>query len=151
MPRLFEPAPKPVSLLGYHRILSPTSGVRVSPLCLGAMNFGDAWAEHLGKCDKKTTYEILDYFYANGGNFIDTANNYQDEESERWIGEWMKEKGNRDEIVLATKFTSYFPVAREVGVRSNFQGNHAKSLRISLEASLEKLATDYIDLLYIHW
>ena len=57
----------------------------------------------MGDMDKKTTFEILDYFYEQGGNFIDTSNNYQDQESETWIGEWMKKRNNRDEIVLATK------------------------------------------------
>lgn len=61
----------------------------------------------MGKCDKNTAFEILDYFYDQGGNFIDTANNYQDEESEIWLGEWMKKRGNRDEIVLATKVRTY--------------------------------------------
>ncbi|KAL8715765.1 MAG: hypothetical protein Q9220_000432 [cf. Caloplaca sp. 1 TL-2023] len=146
----FPPAPKPKTLLGYHRILSPTAGVRVSPICLGAMNFGNAWKEFLGECDKKTAFEILDYFYENGGNFIDTANNYQGEESETWIGEWMAERKNRDEIVLATKFTTGYPPGPKV-VKANYQGNHAKSLKVSLEASLKKLQTDYIDLLYLHW
>ena len=147
---IFQEAPKPKSLLGYHRILSPTAGVRVSPLCLGAMNFGDAWKGFLGECDKKTSFEILDYFYDNGGNFIDTANNYQKEESEIWIGEWMAERANREELVLATKFTTNFP-GETKHVKSNYQGNHAKSLKISIDASLKKLQTHYIDLLYLHW
>lgn len=71
---LFPLAAKPKSLLGYHRILSPTAGVRVSPLCLGAMNFGDAWKGMLGECDKATSFAIMDEFYENGGNFIDTGN-----------------------------------------------------------------------------
>ncbi|KAL8728107.1 MAG: hypothetical protein Q9166_005632 [cf. Caloplaca sp. 2 TL-2023] len=148
----FAPAPKPKSLLGFHRILSPTAGVRVSPLCLGAMNFGDAWEQFLGKCSKDTVYDILDFFYENGGNFIDTSNNYQNEESETWIGDWLTERKNRDEMVIATKFTTGmgFP-ATQKGIRANFQGNHSKSLKVSLEASLKKLQTDYIDLLYVHW
>jgi hypothetical protein len=72
MPGPFGEAPVAKSLLDFQRVLSPTAGVRVSPLCLGAMNFGDAWTELMGKCDKKTTFEILDYFYEQGGNFIDT-------------------------------------------------------------------------------
>lgn len=52
----------------------------------------------MGACDQKTTESILDYFYEQGGNFIDTANNYQFGESETWIGEWMKKRGNRDEM-----------------------------------------------------
>ncbi|KAK8212037.1 aryl-alcohol dehydrogenase-like protein [Phyllosticta capitalensis] len=147
----FAPAPQPKSALGYHRILSTTAGIRVSPLCLGAMNFGDAWSEFMGKCDKKATFEILDYFYEQGGNFIDTANNYQNEESEQWIGDWMKERGIRDQIVLATKFTTNYRQGGPEKLKTNFQGNHSKSLRLSVEASLKKLQTDYIDVLYLHW
>jgi len=59
----------------------------------------------------------------------------------------MEQRGNRDEIVLATKFTTYFPgPGTDPKIRSNHQGNHAKSLRVSLEASLRKLKTSYIDL-----
>ncbi|TKA66471.1 Norsolorinic acid reductase A [Friedmanniomyces simplex] len=148
----FPPAKKPNSLLGYHRILSPTAGVRVSPLCLGAMNFGEAWKAFLGECSKDTAFEMLDYFYEQGGNFIDTANNYQNEESETWIGEWMQKHGNRDEMVIATKFTTGFrPQDAPENVKANFQGNHAKSLHVSVKHSLKKLQTDYIDLLYVHW
>lgn len=94
----FPPPPKPVSVLGRHRILSPTAGVRVSPLCLGGMNFGDAWKDALGECTKETSFAMLDYFYSQGGNFIDTAVNYQFGESEQWIGEWMEARGKRDEM-----------------------------------------------------
>lgn len=146
----FQPAPKPKSILGYHRVLAPTAGVRVSPLCLGAMNFGEAWSGILGECSKETSFEMLDYFFENGGNFIDTSNNYQSEETEKWLGEWMESRQNRDQIVLATKFTSLYP-SEQVTIKSNYTGNHSKSLRVSLEASLKKLQTSYIDLLYIHW
>lgn len=98
-------APPPKSPLARYRILSPTANVRVSPLCLGAMNFGVAWADQMGACDQKTTEEILDFFYEQGGNFIDTANNYQAEQSEKWIGEWMKKRGVRDQMgMLITSF-----------------------------------------------
>jgi hypothetical protein len=60
------------SPLRRHRLLAPTAAVLVSPICLGGMNFGDAWKAKLGECDKETTFEILDYFYQMGGNFIDT-------------------------------------------------------------------------------
>lgn len=79
--------PPPRSPLDRHRQLTPSASVRVSPLCLGAMNFGDAWKDSLGECPKETAVEILDYFVSQGGNFIDTANNYRNEESEKWIGE----------------------------------------------------------------
>ncbi|KAL9130688.1 MAG: hypothetical protein Q9175_006959 [Cornicularia normoerica] len=142
--------PKPKSLLDYHRVLAPTAGVRASPLCLGAMNFGEAWSGNLGECNKDTSFGMLDYFFENGGNFIDTANNYQNEETEKWLGEWMESRQNRDQIVLATKFTSPYP-SEPVKIKSNYLGNSSKSLRVSLEASLNKLQTRCIDLLYVHW
>ena len=104
----------------------------------------------MGKCDKQTAYSILDHFYQSGGNFVDTANIYQDGESETWIGEWMTERQNREELVVATKFTSGF-VPGTKGIKANFQGNHAKSLRASLARSLRNLQTDYVDLLYVHF
>ncbi|KAH6614149.1 NADP-dependent oxidoreductase domain-containing protein [Boeremia exigua] len=148
----FGDLPVAKSLLDFQRVLSPTAGVRVSPLCLGAGNFGDAWSEAFGVCDKKTSFEILDYFYDQGGNFIDTANLYQDEQSETWIGEWMQKRGRRDEMVIATKFSSLYPAPKtRPRMAANFAGNSTKSLHLSLEASLKKLQTDYVDLLYIHW
>jgi aryl-alcohol dehydrogenase-like predicted oxidoreductase len=120
----FAPPPPPKTALGYYRMLAPTASVRVSPLCLGGMNFGDAWyvlptlsktrvlitflyrKDFMGECGKGETEKILDYFYECGGNFIDTSNNYQKEESEQWIGEWMKKRGIRDQMVIATKFTT---------------------------------------------
>ncbi|KAI4601100.1 hypothetical protein KJ359_012287 [Pestalotiopsis sp. 9143b] len=143
-------APPPKSPLGRYRILSPTASVRVSPLCLGAMNFGNAWKEYMGACDQNQVEEILDFFYAQGGNFIDTANNYQFEESEQWIGEWMKKRDNRDQMVIATKYTTCFRTGHGE-IAANFTGNGTKSLHTSVNASLRKLQTDYIDLLYVHW
>ena len=101
----------------------------------------------MGKCDKKQTEAILDYYYDVGGNFIDTANNYQDEESEIWIGDWMKRRGNRDEMVIATKFTTPFRTGKgDEEIIINTAGNGSKSLHVSLEKSLKKLQTSYIDL-----
>lgn len=91
-------APPPKGPLGRYRLLAPSASVRVSPLCLGAMNFGTAWESFMGACNRSTTEDILDYFYQQGGNFIDTANNYQNEESETWLGEWMKKRGVRDQM-----------------------------------------------------
>ena len=108
----------------------------------------------MGECSEETTFDILNTFYEAGGNFLDTANNYQNEESEERIGKWMKQRGNRDELVLATKYTTnYQQQSKARGkhtLQSNYTGNHAKSLHLSLEASLKKLGTDYIDLLYVH-
>ena len=101
----------------------------------------------MGECNQKTTEEILDFFYESGGNFIDTANNYQKEESETWIGEWMKKRGVRDQMVIATKFTTCFRAGYgEKEIIVNAAGNGTKSLHLSLEASLRKLQTTYIDL-----
>jgi len=106
----------------------------------------------MGTMSRETSFEILDFFYKSGGNFIDTANNYQNEESEKWIGEWMQKHNNRAQMVIATKFTTgYNTYDSSIGIHGNFSGNHSKSLRESVEASLKKLQTDYIDLLYVHW
>jgi len=105
-----------------------------------------------GTMTKYEVFKLLDVFFDAGGNFIDTANNYQDEQSEILIGEWMKARGNRDQIVLATKFTTcYVRGRREIKYFSNYSGNHAKSLHVSIRDSLKKLQTDYIDLLWVHW
>lgn len=106
----------------------------------------------MGACDQKTTEDILDFFYEQGGNFIDTSNNYQFEESEKRIGEWMEKRGVRDQMVIATKYTTNFHAGRgDKEIIVNYNGNGTKSLHTSVEASLKKLQTDYIDLLYVHW
>lgn len=86
-----------------------------------------------------------------GGQFLDTANAYREEESEIWIGEWMKARGNRDELVLATKYSAQYQSHTNKKQISNFMGNNVKSMKLSLEASLKKLQTDYIDIFYLHW
>lgn len=65
--------PEPKSLLGRHRVLSPTAAVHVSPLCLGVMNFGEAWKNLMGECTQENAFAMMDYFYEQGGNFIDTC------------------------------------------------------------------------------
>lgn len=143
----------PASELGVLRVLSPTAGIRVSPLQLGGMSIGDAWKDKgMGAMDKEKSFDLLDAFVEQGGNFIDTANGYQSEQSETWIGEWMAERKIRDKLIVATKFTSDYR-AWEDGMRNapNTSGNHKKSLHISVRDSLRKLQTDYIDILYMHW
>ncbi|KAI0377165.1 putative aldo/keto reductase [Hypomontagnella monticulosa] len=148
---LMTVAPKPKSLLGYHRQLAPNAAIKVSPLCLGAMGFGVNFKEILGACDKEASFKLLDFFYENGGNFIDTASGYQHGESEIILGEWMKERGNRDEIVLATKYTSAFQLGNsEIKIQSNFGGNNKKSMLTAITSSLKRLHTTYIDLFYVH-
>ena len=117
------------------------------------MNFGEAWVENLGICHKDTAFEIMDYFFESGGNFIDTSNNYQNEQSEQWVGEWMAKRDVREQMVIATKFTTNFQAYKgfEGRINSVFGGNSTKSLHVSVEASLKKLQTSYIDILYVHW
>ncbi|KAL1877851.1 hypothetical protein VTK73DRAFT_8378 [Phialemonium thermophilum] len=107
---------------------------------------------YMGHCDQKTVESILDFYYEQGGNFIDTSNNYQFGESEMWIGEWMRRRRNREEMVIATKYSTNFRGGHGgEGIMANFSGNGAKSLRASVNASLRKLQTDHIDILYVHW
>ncbi|OAA62552.1 aryl-alcohol dehydrogenase Aad14 [Niveomyces insectorum RCEF 264] len=148
----FGPAPEPATELGRYRTLSATAGLRVSPLALGAMSIGDAWNTFLGHMDKDQAFALLDAYVAAGGNFIDTANHYQDEQSEIWLGEWLTARQARDRVVLATKYSSDFRI-HAVGKNTcaNNSGNNRRSLRRSLAASLRKLQTDYVDLLYVHW
>ncbi|EOO04049.1 putative norsolorinic acid reductase protein [Phaeoacremonium minimum UCRPA7] len=105
----------------------------------------------MGECTKETAFEILDTFKELGGNFIDTANGYQDGESELWLGEWMTSRKNRDELVLATKYSGTCIPHMKDKVQANFCGNGTKSMRLSVESSLERLQTSYVDLLYVHW
>ncbi len=116
------------------------SGLRVSELCLGAMTFGTKWG--MG-AEKKHSKKVFETFAEAGGNFIDTANKYHEGESEEMVGEFIK--SDRDHFVLATKYTLFM---REGD--PNFSGNHRKNMVQSLEASLKRLGTDYIDLYWLH-
>ncbi|PAV22723.1 arylalcohol dehydrogenase [Pyrrhoderma noxium] len=144
--------PAPATRLGRYRVLSPLAGVRVSPLALGAMNIGNQWEQFgMGAMDKESSFKLLDAYYEAGGNFIDTANNYQDETSEMFIGEWAESRGIRDQLVIATKYTTVYKRGDAIKIKANYSGNNAKSLKVSIEASLKKLRTHYIDILYVHW
>ncbi|CAI4437577.1 BAF_collapsed_G0030590.mRNA.1.CDS.1 [Saccharomyces cerevisiae] len=152
MTDLFKPLPEPPTELGRLRVLSKTAGIRVSPLILGGASIGDAWSGFMGSMNKEQAFELLDAFYEAGGNCIDTANSYQNEESEIWIGEWMKSRKLRDQIVIATKFTGDYKKYEVGGGKSaNYCGNHKRSLHVSVRDSLRKLQTDWIDILYVHW
>ncbi|KAG6808945.1 hypothetical protein H0H92_002289 [Tricholoma furcatifolium] len=154
MSSLFVPAPAPPTKLGIYRQLSTTAGVHVSPLCLGAMSIGDSdtWSKHMGSMDKESSFKLLDAYFDAGGNFIDTANNYQDETSEIFIGEWAAKREIRDQLFIATKYTTNFKRGdNTIAQKVHYTGNSVKSMRISVAASLKKLQTDYIDLLYVHW
>eukprot|EP01104_Vermistella_antarctica_P020526 TRINITY_DN8810_c0_g1_i1.p1 TRINITY_DN8810_c0_g1~~TRINITY_DN8810_c0_g1_i1.p1 ORF type:complete len:409 (+),score=74.99 TRINITY_DN8810_c0_g1_i1:132-1229(+) len=132
--------------LNHYRLLG-ASGLRVSPFCLGTMTFGDKWAGMGMATSKEETWKILDLYIGAGGNFIDTANVYQFGQSEEWIGEYLEEKGNRNDVVLATKYSSKPSMKAAV----NSAGNNRKSLFENVDASLKRLRTDYIDLYYVHY
>jgi aryl-alcohol dehydrogenase-like predicted oxidoreductase len=117
-------------------------GMRVSELCLGTMTFGTSW-QWGGSADETTARQIYAAYRAAGGNFVDTANMYTEGESEQIVGRLIADE--RDAVVVATKFT--LPTDRS---DHNTGGSHRKSLRRSLEASLRRLGSDYIDLLWVH-
>lgn len=122
-----------------YRLLGST-GLRVSELCLGTMSFGDEWG--FG-ADEATSHRVLDAYAEAGGNFLDTANKYHGGQTERIVGTWLP--GKRDRMVVATKYTLAMDHADP-----NTAGNHRKNLVRSVEESLGRLGTDYIDLLWVH-
>jgi len=150
MSDFWAPPPPPKTRLGRHRQLARLAGVHVSPICLGAMSIGDRWTG-MGEMDKDQSFRLLDAFYEAGGNFIDTANMYQDGSSEEFLGEWMQERGLRDQLIIATKYTNNYKRRENYPQKTTFTGNNMKSLYLSVEDSLKKLRTDYIDILYVHW
>jgi aryl-alcohol dehydrogenase-like predicted oxidoreductase len=122
-----------------YRLLG-NSGLRVSEAALGTMTFGDDWGWGAAKDEARKVY---DAFRDAGGNFIDTANVYTEGTSESFLGEFMQ--SHRQNVVLATKYTNAAP-----GTDPNAAGNHRKSMRQAVEASLKRLRTDYIDLYWVH-
>ncbi|KAI0342525.1 Aldo/keto reductase [Trametopsis cervina] len=148
-----EDAPTPATRLGRWRQLAPTAGIHVSPIQLGAMSIGDKWEKNgFGAMNKESSFKLLDAYFDAGGNFIDTANGYQDGSSEEFIGEWMEQRGNREQLVIATKYTANYKRGdKNIAQKAHFIGNNVKSMVQSLDASLKKLRTNYVDILYVHW
>lgn len=122
-----------------YRLLGP-SGLRVSELCLGTMSFGDAWG--FG-ADERESHRILAAFGEAGGNFVDTANKYHEGQSEEIVGRFIA--SDRERWVVGSKYT----LAMRQG-DPNAAGNSRKNMRAALEASLRRLGTDYLDLLWVH-
>jgi len=117
------------------------SGLKVSELCLGTMGFGTeaGWG-----ADKDTSFAIMDEFTNAGGNFLDTANVYKLGTSEKIIGDYISHH-DRDYFVLATKYT-----LKDNTTNPNASGNNRKNMMRSVEESLKRLKTDFIDVLYLH-
>src|SRR5436853_2077433 len=116
------------------------SGLKVSELCLGTMGFG---TEGSWGADKETSCKIMEAFAEAGGNFLDTANIYKAGTSEKIIGEFISDH-DRDFFVIATKYT-----LRDNSTNPNASGNNRKNMMRSVEQSLKRLQTDFIDVLYL--
>lgn len=120
------------------------SGLRVSPICLGTMTFGEEinWGSSV-----QTSEVVMDAYFERGGNFLDTANTYTNGHSEKIIGDYLaRTPGRRDRAVIATKFfCNMFPGDPNGG------GSGRKSLMHACHESLRRLKTDYIDLYWAHF
>jgi aryl-alcohol dehydrogenase-like predicted oxidoreductase len=126
-----------------HYVTLGRSGLRVSPLCLGAMTFGEdlGWGSSV-----EESQHIIDRFVELGGNFIDTANFYTKSHSEKIIGDHVgRHPARRDRLVIATKFSgNLYPGDPNGG------GSGRKSIVSACENSLRRLQTDYIDMYWLH-
>lgn len=118
------------------------SGLRVSPLCLGTMTFGTEWG---WGAEENVSRSLFEQYIEQGGNFIDTADGYTRGKSEELVGKFIADRGLRDRVVLATKFT----FNAEQG-NPNAGGNGRKNIYRALHGSLRRLKTDYIDLYWLH-
>ena len=122
-----------------YKLLGNT-GIKVSELCLGTMTFGDKWNNGANEAE---SLEIAAAYADAGGNFLDTANKYHEGQSEEICAKIIA--SNRDRWVLATKFTSSMGKGDP-----NLSGNSRKNMMQSVDASLKRLGTDYIDLYWVH-
>ena len=128
-----------------------TTGLEVSVICLGTMTFGEQNSQHDG-------FEQLDYALERGVNFIDTAELYavmpRKEtygKTEEIIGNWLKERNNRDKVILASKIASKSDGLEWIRGGSKTLGFDKKNMNEAIDASLKRLKTDYIDLYQLHW
>lgn len=115
------------------------SGLRVSELALGTMSFGEDWG---WGASREESAKIFDAYVEAGGNFIDTADHYTGGTSEKYVGEFIR--AERGRFVVGTKFSL------STGHHPNAGGNHRKNMVESLEGSLRRLGTDYVDLYWVH-
>ncbi|KAK6968082.1 hypothetical protein BgiMline_027939, partial [Biomphalaria glabrata] len=121
------------------------SGLKVSNLCLGTMTFGESQTGRIGQSDEDLSHQIINRFVERGGNFFDTANVYGRGTSENILGKWL-ERQTRDNFIIATKVRS------NMGVENNPNnvGLSRKHITSSIDASLGRLRTDYVDLYQAH-
>jgi len=141
----------PFTTLDTYRLLG-RSGLRVSPLCLGCMTFGEDWK--FGS-NHEISRKVYDVYREKGGNFFDTANAYTNGTSEKFLGEYIQ--GHRSEVVVATKFSGNldgfqaFTGNLKTIPNPNGGGNHKKSLVENLDDSLQRLGVGAVDLFYLHF
>ncbi|QIB79430.1 aldo/keto reductase [Haloferax volcanii] len=119
------------------------TGTTVSELAFGTWRFGRQNDDGAVEVGRDRAHELLDAYAAAGGNFIDTADMYGDGASETYIGEWLAER-DREEFVVASKV--FWPTRED----ANGRGLNRKHLRRQIDRILDRLGTDYVDLLYIH-
>ncbi|RDI72593.1 aldo/keto reductase [Halopelagius longus] len=119
------------------------TGTSVSELAFGTWRFGRADDEGNVEVGRERAHELLDAYAAAGGNFIDTADMYGEGRSETYIGEWLAER-DREEFVVASKI--YWPTRED----ANGSGLNRKHLRRQTDRILDRLGTDYVDVLYTH-
>jgi aryl-alcohol dehydrogenase-like predicted oxidoreductase len=120
------------------------TGTYVSEMAFGTWRFGRETDQGSVEIDEDTAYELLDVYADHGGRFIDTADIYGDGKSERWIGNWLSTR-DREEYVIASKI--YWPTRDD---DPNYNGLGRKHLRRQIDLILDRLGTEYIDLLYVH-
>lgn len=118
------------------------SGLRVSPLALGTMTFGENWG---WGASEEVARGMFDRYLAAGGNFVDTADLYTEGRSEELLGKFVADSGSRDRVVLATKFSYNAQPGNP-----NAGGNGRKNVLRAIDGSLRRLRTDYIDLYLLH-
>ncbi|MFB6280721.1 MAG: aldo/keto reductase [Haloferacaceae archaeon] len=130
------------------------TGIEVSELAFGTWRFGRRLIDGEERYDRPASegvvevgedraYDLLDAYADAGGNFIDTADKYGDGRAEEWIGNWLADR-DREEFVIATK------IHRPRGDDPNARGLNRKHVRAQIDVCLDRLGTDYVDLLYCH-
>lgn len=129
----------------------PGTDLRVSKICLGSMNWGQ-------QCTEADAHEQLDYALTQGVNFIDTAEVYpippdpsKQGSTERYIGTWLKKRGKRDDLIIASKVAA----SHNIRTRKIWSGTHTKydrrNILEAIDGTLERLQTDYVDIYQVHW
>ena len=121
-----------------------STGIRTSELQFGTWRFGKETEEGNVEIDEERAHELLDAYEAAGGRYIDTADVYGGGESEEWIGDWLAER-DRERFTVASKI--YWQIRDG---DPNSRGTNRKNLRHRADEILERLGTDYVDVLYIH-